>query len=83
MLRLLRLLALVVGGAIAGFALALYFQWTFSLNRSDTRSHFEYRLAPDGSLMRLPTLIEESSLIITSQPYKPAETFDLFEEDTP
>lgn len=76
MMRLLRYLLAIV----AGFALALYFQWTLSLNLSNDRAVYEYRTDPtDGLLIRLPIVVEEFNISLTAQPYRPAATFDLFD----
>ncbi len=65
---------------VLGFALALFFQWTFSISRTTSRAVYEYRADPiDGQLLRLPTVIEDTSLSILVQPYRPAMTFDLFD----
>jgi hypothetical protein len=64
-----------------GFTLALYSQWTSSVNYQRTTQNMELRILPDGSIAQFPQHIETVSLMVNTAPYYEAPAVDLFGSD--
>ena len=61
-----------------GFCLAVYSQWTSSINYQVTHQECIVHVQPDGTILSIPKITTTESLIVTSAPYYEAPMVDLF-----
>ncbi len=75
-------IAKVLSLILAGYALAIFFAWTTSINYQYTITETEIHKLVDGTFISIPRRTESTSFIINSAPYEELPTIDLFKDST-